>query len=85
MKVSFHTTPLRSSIGRPSHQSAPISSRTVEMLILMPFSRLLKVGGSKENIAKLMVWPAASAPSKVIVKLFAVELGDAIGVRRRVI
>ena len=50
----------------------------------MPFSRLLKVGGNKENMAKLMVWPAALAPSKVSVKLFAVEFGDAVRVRGRV-
>lgn len=51
----------------------------------MPFSRSLKVGGNNENMAKLMVSPATSAPSNVTVKLFAVEFGDTVGVRRSVI
>ena len=51
------------------------------MSILRPFSRPLKVGGNKENIAKLMVWLAALAPSNVIVKLFAVDAGKDVGVK----
>ena len=51
----------------------------------MPFSQSLEVGGNNENMAKLMVSPAASAPSKVTIKLFAIEFGDVFGVKCRVI
>jgi hypothetical protein len=47
----------------------------------IPFGLFLKVGGNKENSAKLTVCPDAAAPSRVTVKLFAVEDAEAVGRR----
>lgn len=47
----------------------------------IPLALFLKVGGNKEKSAKWTVWPDAAAPSRVTVKLFAVEAADAVGRR----
>lgn len=45
----------------------------------IPFGLFLKVGGKSENMAKLMVWPAAAAPSietkKTLLRFGAVLVG----------
>lgn len=51
------------------------------MSTLKPFARLLNVGGNKENMAKLIICPAALAPSNMIANLFAVDAGEEVGVK----
>ena len=45
------------------------------MSIRIPFGLLLKVGGKRENIAKLIVKPDAAAPSVVMTKTLSVVSG----------
>lgn len=53
--------------------------RTVAISARIPLARFLKVGGKSESIAKLIDWPEVAAPSTVITKRFAVELGVVVG------
>ena len=53
------------------------------MSMRIPFSLPLYVGGKSENIAKFMVSPAASAPSKVTTKLLFVSVAELDGVNVR--
>lgn len=50
----------------------------------IPLSRFLKVGGKRENIAKLMVWPEAAPPSRVTAKTLFVLLALLLGVNEKV-
>jgi hypothetical protein len=59
---------------------ADVGLCTSAISMRMPFSLPLNVGGIKLNMAKLMVAPAAVAPSTVTVKLFEASLADDEGV-----
>lgn len=45
----------------------------------IPLGLFLKVGGKSESMAKLMDCPELAAPSNVMTKRFAVELGVIVG------
>jgi hypothetical protein len=45
----------------------------------MPLGLFLKVGGKSENNPKCKVCPDAVAPSRVTVKLFAVDAAEVLG------
>ena len=49
----------------------------------IPFSLPLYVGGNSENIAKWIVSPAASAPSRVTTKLLLLSVAELAGVSVR--
>ncbi len=57
--------------------------RTSAMSIRIPFGLSLNVGGKSENIAKLMVCPAAAAPSIDTKKLLARFDADDFGLKLR--
>lgn len=59
---------------------ALICRLTVAMSTRIPLGRFLKVGGKRENIAKLIVWPEAAAPSTVTVKRLVRALAEVDGV-----
>lgn len=57
--------------------------RTSAMSTRIPFALFLNVGGKSENRAKLMVWPAAAAPSIETKKTLLVLGAELVGLNLR--
>ena len=56
---------------------------TSAISIRNPFGRFLKVGGKSDSMAKLMVCPAAAAPSTEMKKLLSLSEAELVGFRSR--